>query len=146
MPMPGPGSMGELGLEQAMIRQALQRMLQGKGGGQMVDQLGGVPTQMQKSEDEMRGGDVTQQTLLRQRDILHKMLDAQRSLYSKKKESKERKAEAPKPYTPPQAPPLLRPDQTRPPEVKRERRDTGSGEMPLDFEAVTRAYLERVRR
>jgi len=64
------------------------------------------------------------------------MLDAQRSMYSKKKESKERKAEAPKAC----------PDQTRPPKSHRERREAGPRDLPLDFERVTREYLERLRR
>lgn len=145
-PMPGPGSPGEMALEQALIRQALQKMLGGKGAGNLVDQLGGVPGQMQKSESDMRGGSVTRQTLLRQRDILHKMLDAQRSLYSKQEQGKERKAEAPRPYSPPKAPPLLRPDQARPPHADRQRSDLSSPELPLDFEAVAREYLERIRR
>ena len=129
-----------------MIRQALEKLRKGKGGGTLADQLGGVPGAMEKVEDALKGGKVSAETRQQQREILHKMLDAQRSLYSKQKESKERKAEAPKAYKPPKAPPVLRPDQTQPPRVDRQRRDTGTPELPLDFEAVTREYLEKVRR
>ena len=74
------------------------------------------------------------------------VLDAQRSLYSKDKESRERKAEAPRPYKPPKAPPVLRPDLMRPAPTPQRRQDLGSSELPLDYEAITRAYLERLRR
>lgn len=145
-PSPGGASAAQLAMEQAMIRQALEKLMKGKGGGKLADQLGGVPGAMEKVEDALKGGKVSAETRQQQREILHKMLDAQRSLYSKQKESKERKAEAPKAYKPPKAPPVLRPDQTQPPRVDRQRRDTGTPELPLDFEAVTREYLEKVRR
>jgi len=146
MPGAGPGDMGQLAMEQAMIRQALQKLLGGQGAGNLADRLGGVPGQMQKVEDDLRGRKITPQTLQQQRDILHKMLDAQRSLYSKDKESRERKAEAPRPYKPPKAPPVLRPDLMRPTPTPQRRQDLGSSELPLDYEAITRAYLERLRR
>jgi len=145
-PAPGGASAAQLAMEQAMIRQALEKLMQGKGGGKLADQLGGVPGAMEKVEDALKGAKVTTETRQQQREILHKMLDAQRSLYSKQKESKERKAEVPQAYKPPKAPPVLRPDQTRPPKTDRRRRETGTPELPLDFEAVTREYLERVRR
>jgi len=145
-PMPGADELGRLALEQAMIRQALQKMLSGKSAGKLADQLGGAPGEMQKVEDDLRGGAVTQQTLRTQRDILHKMLDAQRSLYSKDKQSKERKAEAPKPYEPPPRPPLLRPEHSRPAKVLRERRELQDPELPLDFEAATQEYLNKIGR
>ena len=144
--MPGADELGRLALEQAMIRQALQKMLSGKSAGKLADQLGGAPGEMQKVEDDLRGGAVTQQTLRTQRDILHKMLDAQRSLYSKDKQSKERKAEAPKPYEPPPRPPLLRPEHSRPAKVLRERRELQDPELPLDFEAATQEYLNKIGR
>lgn len=145
-PVPGPGDLSQLAFEQALIRQALQKLLSGQGPRNLVDQLGGTPAEMEKVEDALRGGKVDGETVERQREILHKMLDAQRSLYSKKKESKERQAEAPKPYKPAPKPPVLRPDQTRPPKSHRERREAGPRDLPLDFERVTREYLERLRR
>lgn len=147
MPLPGgAGGLGDLALEQALIRQALEELLSGRGAGGLTDQLGDVPGDMEQVEDDLQSGQVSAQTSERQRDILRKMLDAQRSLYSKQEESPQRKAEAPRPYSPPTAPPALRPDQTRPVTRSRDRRDMGPADMPLDFETITQEYLRRVRR
>ena len=77
---------------------------------------GGVPGQMDDVEKDLRGEqNVTRETYRRQADILHKMLDAQRSLYQKDREDRQRKAEAPKPYKPPSSPPALRQTLTQKP-------------------------------
>jgi hypothetical protein len=65
-----------------------------KQGGPMMsglgDQLGGVPAEMNEVEQDLRQEQVTQRTFRQQDQILHKMLDAQRSLYNKERESRER--------------------------------------------------------
>ncbi len=144
-PTPGQGSLSELGMEQALLRQALQRLMQGaqKGGeGQTLgQQLGNVPGQMKDVEGDLEGARVTPKTVQTQRDILHKMMDAQRSLYTKKQESKERIAERPKPYIPAQSPPRLLPSQLAPPQVNVERKEMTEQGLPLDYETLVKRYF-----
>ena len=98
---------------------------------------------MDDVEKDLRGQNVTRQTRRQQADILHKMLDAQRSLYRKDKEERERKAEAPKPYKRPSSPPALRRDLARqtPPPLAPPRQD-----LPLGYEDLTRQYFEALSR
>lgn len=144
--MPGqmPGIMPGLGDQQAAIRQALQKMLSqaGKQGG-LGDQLGGVPGQMDDVEKELRGEQVTRQTYRKQADILHKMLDAQRSLYQKDREERQRKAEAPKPYKPASSPPALRQSLTQKPLPAM---NAPRPDLPLGYEDLTRKYFEAMGR
>ena len=148
-PMPGGGQLGgnmpgSLAAQQAAIRQALQKMLSqaGKQGG-LGDQLGGVPGQMDDVEKDLRGGQITRQTFRTQGEILHKMLDAQRSLYQKDREERQRKAEAPKPYKAPSSPPALRQTVAHKtlPAANAPRPD-----LPLGYEELTRKYFEAVGR
>ena len=93
---PGMQGMGGLADEQALIRQALQKMMQGQGqGSSLGNQLGGLPAEMDDVERDLRGEQVTRQTHRRQEDILHKMLDAQRSLYDKDRQERERRGRGP---------------------------------------------------
>ena len=154
--MPGSGQRpqqgtGQLALEQALLRQALQRMMQGAGkegteGGRLQSQLGNVPGQMKEVEGDLEGARVTPRTIQKQRDILRKMMDAQHSLYNKEQESKERVAEKPKAWTPPQSPPRLLPSQLTPPPVKGERKELVEERLPLDYEGLVKAYLGEIRR
>ncbi|MFW5868243.1 MAG: DUF4175 family protein, partial [Armatimonadota bacterium] len=110
----GPGmNAGQMSYEQAMIRQALKKMLQEGGEGKMTgpvaDQLGGVPGEMEKVEGDLRSGRIERQTIERQERILEKMLEAQRSLYTKDQERSERKAERPEAFEPPPSPPAISP-------------------------------------
>jgi hypothetical protein len=146
--MPGgmqPGGAGGLADQQAALRQALQKML-GQAGNQggLGDQLGGVPGQMDDVEKDLRGQNVTRETYRSQQDILHKMLDAQRSLYQKEREDRQRKAEAPKPYKRPSSPPALRQTLTQKPPptaLNAPQRD-----LPLGYEDLTRKYFEALGR
>lgn len=128
-----------------MVREALQKMMGSSSGSPLAQRLGGVPAEMRKSEDEMRGRQVSPQTVQRQGAILRKMLDAQRSLYSRPEPSRERKAEAAKAYRRPLAPPALQPQRPRASSVV-PRGTVAEGDLPLDYETLTRRYLERVRR
>ena len=143
--MPGGSQPGSLAGEQAALRQALQKML-AQAGNQagLGDQLGGLPGEMNDVEKDLQGQNVTRQTYRRQADILHKMLDAQRSLYQKDREDRQRKAEAPKPYKPQSSPPALRQSLTQkppPPMVNTPRQD-----LPLGYEDLTRKYFEALSR
>ncbi|MEI6502747.1 MAG: hypothetical protein WCP21_17195, partial [Armatimonadota bacterium] len=105
---------------------------------------GGLPGEMNDVEKDLRGQSVTRETYRRQADILHKMLDAQRSLYQKDREDRQRKAEAPKPYKPLSSPPALRQSLTHkspPPPVNTPRPD-----LPLGYEDLTRQYFEALSR
>ena len=141
LPMPGqqPGGQ-ELGGQQGAIRQALQQML-GQAGQQsgVGQQLGGLPAEMNDVESQLRREQVTPRTLKQQERFLHKMLDAQRSLYEKERESRERLAEAPKPYRQPSSPPVLRATAVPPVTL----RSSGAPQdLPLGYEALTRKYFE----
>jgi hypothetical protein len=99
---------------------------------------------MDDVEKDLRGQNVTKETYRSQQDILHRMLDAQRSLYQKEREDRQRKAEAPKPYKPPSSPPALRHTLTQkapPPALNAPQRD-----LPLGYEDLTRKYFEALGR
>jgi DNA repair exonuclease SbcCD ATPase subunit len=142
-PRPGPGA-GELADQQAALRQALQQMLgqSGEGSG-LGQQLGGVPAQMNDVAQALEGRRVTADTHRTQAQILHKLLDAQRSLYRQDRQDRQRRAEAPKPYRPPASPPQLRasvrPSRLTPPAPP-------PREWPLGYEDLTRRYFEAVGR
>ena len=148
---PGQGpagmSMSQMAYEQMMIRQALKQMLQqggeGEGTGPVADQLGGVPGEMEKVEGDLRSGRIERQTIERQDRILEKMLEAQRSLYTKDQERSERKAERPQAFDPPPSPPAISPGlMTRPTlEVERGR---GSNALPRGYEDLVREYYRRL--
>jgi len=141
----GPPSLAGLAMEQALIRAALQKLMQaaGRSGQEITDQLGGTPEEMEKVEDDLKGSRVTRETLQRQTRILQKMLDAQRSLYTKKPERSERKAEHAQQYQPPPSPPPLSPSLLHAPPVKAP--EASSQEtMPAGFEDFVREYFQRL--
>lgn len=143
-PLPAPGG-PRLADMQADIRQALQQMLGQQGeGSSLSQQLGGLPAQMDDVEEDLRGAQVTQQTQRTQAEILHKLLDAQRSLYRKDRQDRQRRAERPKPYQRPSSPPELRQPVRHPqpaPSATPSRR-----QWPLGYEHLTRAYFEALAR
>ncbi|MEN6643751.1 MAG: DUF4175 family protein [Armatimonadia bacterium] len=150
VPMPGgsPGKMpggGQLGGQQGAIREALEKMLgqAGRGSG-LGQQLGGVPAEMNEVEKDLRGESLGRQTYRRQENILHKMLDAQRSLYQRDREERQRLAEAPKPYKRPSSPPALRPSPQ--PAASVTAVQPPQQDLPLGYEELTRAYLRAVAR
>ncbi len=148
VPGQGPGmSLSQMAFEQAMIRQALKQMLQEAGGGEgtqsLADQLGGVPGEMEKVEDDLRSGRIQRETVERQERILEKMLEAQRSLYTKDQERSERKAERPNAFEPPPSPPAIAPSLLSRPSVQVER-GRGSQALPRGYEELVREYYRRL--
>ena len=140
-------SLSQMAYEQAMIRQALKQMLQqaGQGGGaqSVADQLGGVPGEMEKVEGDLRSGRIERETVERQERILEKMREAQRSRYTKERESQERKAERPTAFTPPPSPPALAPSLLSRPPVRVEPA-RGSQALPRGYEELVREYYRRL--
>ena len=143
----GRPSLAQLALEQAMIRAALQKLMQGAGssGQQITDQLGGTPTEMEKVEDDLKAGRLRQDTLERQADILQRMLDAQRSLYTKSPERSERKAERPEAYELAPSPPPLAPSLLEAPPVA-DAPTSSQDSLPVGFEDLVREYFRRLGR
>ena len=158
MPMPKPGlraegrygpqaggqQLGQLAAEQELIRRALEKLLQQAEGGEgrLGEQLGNVPSQMEDVEKDLEQYKADRETLKTQADILHKMLDAQRSLHTKS-ERPERKAVQAKPYQPPPSPPALKKSEgpkVRPPTINPQE------PLPLGFEDLVRRYMEAVGR
>ncbi|MGC9318057.1 MAG: DUF4175 family protein [Armatimonadota bacterium] len=139
---PGGMSPSQLAFEQALIRAALEQMLKrgGRGTQPMADQLGGVPDEMEKVEGELRSGRIERKTVERQERILEKMLEAQRSLYTKQQERSERKAERPGEWEPPPSPPALSPSLMRAPSVSVQS-GGGAGELPRGYEEMVREYF-----
>ncbi|MGD9494718.1 MAG: hypothetical protein AB7Y46_00280 [Armatimonadota bacterium] len=135
-------SLAELALEQALIRQALQQMLEqgGRATQPMADQLGGVPEEMEQVEDELRAGRIERETVHRQERILEKMLEAQRSLYTREQEREERKAERPSAWQPPPSPPALSPSLLRAPALQ-VRPGAGAQALPRGYEELVREYF-----
>ncbi|MGQ9731651.1 MAG: hypothetical protein ACUVX8_10315 [Candidatus Zipacnadales bacterium] len=134
------GGSGNLADQQANIRKALERLLQKAGQPTgLSDRLADLPTKMEDVEQELRADRLSNETLTRQQEILHRMLDAQRSVYKKDQERRQRIAERPKPFRLPPSPPELTPrppPQRAPGEVPNE-----EGELPLDFEDIVRQYF-----
>ncbi|MFO8081835.1 MAG: DUF4175 family protein [Armatimonadota bacterium] len=149
-PGQGPGmSMSQMAYEQALIQQALREMLkeggegEGEGTGPVADQLGGVPDEMEKVEDDLRSGRIERETIERQERILEKMLEAQRSLYTKDQERSERKAERPQSFEPPPSPPAISPSLMSRPSLEIQR-GRGSESLPRGYEDLVREYYHRL--
>lgn len=139
--MPGL-SPSQLAQEQAMIREALEQMMQrgAEAAGQIVDQLGGVPEEMEQVEDELKSGRIERETVERQEDILDRMLEAQRSLYQREEERPERKAERPGAWEAPPSPPALSPSLLRAPKLD-VRRGQQTQRLPRGYEEMVRDYF-----
>ncbi len=143
-----PGmSLSQMAYEQSMIRQALKKMLQegreGEGTKPVADQLGETPEEMEKVEGDLRSGRIKRETVERQERILEKMLEAQRSLYTKEKERSERKAERPEAFEPPPSPPARAASLPPHPPVEVER-GRGSRPLPRGYEDLVREYYRRL--
>jgi hypothetical protein len=134
------GGQQKLAEDQRQIREALERLLQkaGQPSG-LPDKLGDVPGRMKDVEQQLREDRLAKETLQRQQDILHRMLDAQRSVYQKNEERRERVSERPKPFRLPPSPPELRP--RTPPQTGPRMNAGDTAELPLDFEDVVREYF-----
>lgn len=139
------GSQASLAEEQQRIREALAKMLEraGKPSG-LPDQLGNVPGEMEDVEQELRGGRLGSETLTRQQDILHRMLDAQRSVYKKDQQRRRRVAERPEPFELPPSPPGLTP--RRDPEAAPVVGPSENAELPLDYDDIVREYFRALAR
>lgn len=144
--MPGM-SPSQMAFEQALIRRALEEMMSrgGEATGSMTDQLGGVPGEMEKVEGDLRSGRLQRETIERQGRILEKMLEAQRSLYTKERESPERKAERPTVFEPPPSPPALSPSLTRSRGIEVQR-GRGADRLPRGWEDLVREYYRALGR
>ncbi len=140
----GDGSpmLGQLGDEQAMLREAMERLMQG-GGGQLANKLGGVGQDMDDTARDLRQQHLGAETKTRQRDILRKMLDAQQSMYTRERESRDRVAERPKAYKPAATPPALH--SSEPPKLKLPKADeTATFGVPSEYRDAAAAYERRV--
>lgn len=138
-----PGmSPSQLAYEQALIRKALEQMLEraGEATQPIADQLGGVPDEMEQVEDEMKSGRIERETVERQESIIDKMLEAQRSLYQREEERPERKAERPSAWEPPPSPPALSPSLLRTPKLE-VRRGQETQRLPRGYEEMVRDYF-----
>ncbi|MCX7599321.1 MAG: hypothetical protein N2512_10740, partial [Armatimonadetes bacterium] len=140
----GDGSplLSELAGQQAMLRAALDKLMRSSGQ-QLSDRLGGVGEDMDKVAQDLSQRRLTTQTRQRQNDILHKMLDAQRSLYTRQQESRERVAERPKPWTPPPSPPAVRvagPPKLRLPSAE----ERPVIRVPAEYQDLAAAYERRI--
>lgn len=135
-------TLGQMAYEQQLIRRALEEMLRrgGRGTKPTADQLGGVPEEMEKVEGDLRSGRMRRETVERQERILEKMLEAQRSLYTKQQERSERKAERPGEWEPPPSPPPLSPSLLRAPGVSVERGEAAET-LPRGYEDAVRQYF-----
>jgi hypothetical protein len=100
--------------------------------------LGDVPGAMEDVERELREERFGGETAARQQDILRRMLDAQRSVYQKEQQRRQRVAERPKPFRLPASPPELTP-RNSPPQPTAS--PGAEGDLPLDFEDVVRQYF-----
>ncbi|MGD9518788.1 MAG: hypothetical protein AB7W28_04665 [Armatimonadota bacterium] len=141
----GAGSpvLSELGLQQAMIKAALDKLMRGAGE-QLSDKLGGASQDMQQVSNDLRERRLTEQTKTRQRNILHKMLDAQRSLYTREQQSRERVAERPKPFKPAPSPPAI--SSTGPSALALPKLEQSSSTLvPPEYSDLAEAYLRQIR-
>jgi len=141
----GMPSLAGLAAEQALIRAALEQMMRAAGGEakQVADQLGGTPGEMEKVEGDLKAGRLTKETRERQTNILQRMLDAQRSLYTKSPERSQRKAEHARRYQPAPSPPPLSPSLLRAPSIKAPQASSGDA-LPAGFEDLVREYYRRL--
>lgn len=88
--------LAEMAQKQAMIREALQKMAEGLGGGNTEDgklakQLEQIADQMDKTEEDIVNKQLSLETLKRQEEILTRLLEAEES-DRKRKQDNERKS------------------------------------------------------
>jgi hypothetical protein len=141
----GDGSpmLGQLGDEQAMLGEAMQKLMQGDGGGQLADKLGGVGQDMDDTARDLHQQHLGAETKTRQRDILRKMLDAQQSMYTRERESRERVAERPKAYKAAASPPAVHSSEA--PKLKLPKaEETATFGVPDEYRDAAAAYERRV--
>jgi hypothetical protein len=93
---------------------------------------------MEDIERDLREDRLGAQTAERQRQVLHRMLDAQRSVYQRDQQRHQRVAERPKPFRLPPSPPELTP--RNPPPAQPGAAPTEEAGLPLDFEDLVRQY------
>lgn len=93
------GQMRRLAGEQEALRQALDEMNKQAGNRQdLLGRMGELSQKMEEVVHDLLKQNVDRQTIDRQRQILSRMLDAQKSLHERE-QSKQRKAEQTKQYT-----------------------------------------------
>jgi hypothetical protein len=153
MPIPIPGGLSPSQMQtlqrvlsmQSSLRQRLEQMMQTMGGDQpgLMASLEQVLEEMKASERDLADLNVTRQLIDRQQSILSHLLDAQRSLrqrgFKEERESETAKAfEVRRPLG-------LPPDRGERDRILREELLRAlKADYPRDYEAVIRAYFERL--
>jgi hypothetical protein len=97
--------LAELGTQQAWLKTSPRGLAPGPGP-ELADRLGGVGERMDGAANDLPAHRLREQTQIRQRAILHKMLEAQRSLYTRWPEGA-RVAQRPEPFAPTPSPPAI---------------------------------------
>ena len=138
-------SLSRMAAQQRAIQQALEELRQQMAGrsGRMLGDLGRIAAEMEEVAEDMRRGRATRQTVERQRQILSRMLDAQRSV-RQRGWSKQREARRGKDVTyrgPGSLPPDLG-EADNP--LRRRLRDALNAGYPAEYQALIRRYFERL--
>ena len=145
-PQPGGEQSGDLAGIQGELREALERMLEQGAGQGLANQLGQAPGQMDEVEQDLRREQITKRTLRTQEEVLHRMLDAQRSLHEKEQRHHQRKAERPQDHEPLRSPPELTLSQKRLPSREQSASVPPDEALPLGFEELVRGYYRALLR
>lgn len=89
----------QLAYEQSMVRQALERLLEGSSElSKLLGRLDELGKEMEKIEEDLEAGSIKPETKNRQKQVLKRLLDATKSIHHKELSKKEREAERPKEY------------------------------------------------
>ncbi|MEW5767494.1 MAG: DUF4175 family protein [bacterium] len=112
----------QLAYEQSMVRQGLERLLEGRAElSKLLGRLDELGKEMENIEEDLGSGSIKPETKKRQQQVLKRLLDATKSIHQKELSEKEREAERPKEYIRRGTPGALPDELTRRPQLPREK-------------------------
>ena len=140
-----PGDLGRMAAEQQAIQQMLDELRKrlGTQEGRVLGDLGGISDEMEEVAEELARGRLTRRTIDRQRQILSRMLDAQRSArqrgFSREREAKSGGKFV---YRGPRSLPRNLGETVSP--LRARMRDALREGYPADYQALIRRYFGRL--
>jgi hypothetical protein len=141
---PDPKKMAQMAAEQELIRQQLDDAFKqlSEEGKPVLGDKGNLAGEMKKTEDDLVNQMLTQETLLRQQQILNKMLDAQKSVRERDFEE-ERKSKTAENIN--STVPLDLPVSVKKEYLRREVLQTGNLSYQLPYRVLIEKYFELIK-
>ncbi|PKK92322.1 MAG: hypothetical protein CVV64_02595 [Candidatus Wallbacteria bacterium HGW-Wallbacteria-1] len=134
-------AMQKMAAEQAMIRQSMEEMSRNMGDqGRLSQQMREIASQMGELEKQMRSGDLGKKAMERQQQLTERMLEATKSLNTRKM-SKKRESKSGS-FAGTATDPGALPEMDGPPRDVRPVKPLKRVELPLEFADIVKFYFE----